>query len=243
MTTESKKERLRRERLEAEQRAQAQAQRQKMLKLLLGVGLAAVLAIAVLIVVSQSGSSDRDADTNELLSGLNQEGTVLGDPKAEVVFVEFGDLQCPHCRNFAQDVAPEIIEGPVREGKVRYEFRNWPILGPGSIFAAQAALAAAEQGRYWEFVDLVFAEPNLQVNIDNLREIAEEAGVADLEKWEADLENPDFEEQFKQTQREAGKLGFSGTPSFAIRVGDGELQPIRPPESAADVEAAAEEAS
>lgn len=242
MGKESKKERLRRERLEAERRAQSNQQRQKTLKLLLGVGVAAVLAIVVLIVVSQSGSGS-DTDTDELLAGLTQEGTVLGDPKAETVLVEFGDLQCPHCRDFAHEVLPEIIEGPVRDGKVRIEFRNWPILGPGSVFAAQGALAAAEQGRYWEFVEEFFSESNRQVNINTLREVAEAAGVEDIAKWEEDLEDSRWEDEIKATNREARSLGFTGTPSFAIRVGDGELEPIEIPQSAADVEAAAEEAS
>lgn len=243
MATESKKERLRRERLEAERRAQSGEQRQKMIKLLLGVGLAAVLAIAVLIVASQSGSSEPDTDTAELLSGLTQEGTVLGDPSADAVLIEFGDLQCPHCRDFSHDVMPEIIEGPVRDGTLRVEFRNWPILGPGSTFAAQGALAAAEQDRYWEFVDEFFAEEVRQVNINTLRDVAEAAGVEDLDQWETDLEDPRWEEELKANNRDARQLGFSGTPSFAIQTGDGDLQAIEMPESAADVEAAIQEAS
>lgn len=238
MSKESKKERLRQQRLEAERKARSQEQQAKLFKLIGALGVAALLVIAVLVVVSQSGSSERSTSTDDLLAGLTQEGTVLGDPKAEVVFIEFGDLQCSHCRDYSQDVAPEIIEGPVREGKVRYEFRNWPILGPGSVFAAQGALAAAEQGRYWEFVDTFFAEPNRQVNINTLREVAEEAGVEDLEKWEADLEDARWEEQIKETNREARKLNFTGTPSFALKVGDKDLEPIEMPQSAEDLEAA-----
>lgn len=242
MSKESKKERLRQQRLEAERKARSQEQQAKLFKLIGALGVAALLIIAVLVVVSQSGSSERSTSTDDLLAGISQEGTVLGDPKAEVVLVEFGDLQCPHCRDYSQDVAPEIIEGPVREGKVRYEFRNWPILGPGSVFAAQGALAAAEQGRYWEFVDTFFAEPNRQVNINTLREVAEEAGVEDIAKWEEDLEDPRWEEQITETNRLARKLNFTGTPSFALQIGDNRLEGIEMPQSVADLEAAIQEA-
>ena len=239
MSKESKKERLRRERLEAERQAKSAEQRSKMMKLIGVIGLAAVLLIAVLVVISQSGSSERETSTDDLLSGLTQEGTVLGDPSAETVLIEFGDLQCPHCRDFTQDVMPEIIEGPVRDGSLRVEFRNWPILGAGSIFAAQGALAAAEQDRYWEFVDTFFAEPARQVNINTLREVAEEAGVPDLDKWQADTEDTGrWEDQIMETNRTARQLGFSGTPAFAIQVGDGELEAIEMPASAEDIEAA-----
>lgn len=242
MSKESKKERLRRERLEAQSKAQSAEQRAKMIKLLGALGVAAALIIGILIVVSQSGSSERSESTDDLLGGLTQEGTVLGDPGAENLLIEYGDLQCPHCRDFTQDVMPEIINGPVRDGSLRVEFRNWPILGPASVFAAQGALAAAEQGRYWEFVDVFFSEPNRQVNINTLREVAEEAGVEDIEKWETDLEDPRWQDQIEETNREARRLGFSGTPAFAIQIGDGELTPIESPESVADVEAAIEEA-
>lgn len=240
MSKESKKERLRRERLEAQRKAESADQRAKVIKLLGALGVAAAIIIAVLIVVSQSGSSERSESTDDLLSGLTQQGTVLGDPGAENLLIEYGDLQCPHCRDFSQDVMPEIINGPVKDGTLRVEFRNWPILGPPSVFAAQGALAAAEQDRYWEFVDVFFAEPSRQVNINTLREVAEEAGVEDIAKWEEDLEDIRWQDEIEETNREARRLGFSGTPAFAIQVGEGEPTAIETPASLADVEAAIE---
>src|SRR5690606_32751386 len=135
------------------------------------------------------------------------------------------------------------INGPVRDGTLRVEFRNWPILGPASVFAAQGALAAGEQGRYWEFIDVFFSEPNRQVNINTLREVAEEAGVEDIEKWEADLEDPRWQDQIEETNREARRLGFSGTPAFAVQIAGGELTAIESPGSVADLESSIEEAS
>lgn len=242
MSKESKKERLRQQRLEAEKKARSAEQQARLFKLIGALGVAALLIIAVLVVVSQSGSSERNTSTEDLLSGLTQEGTVLGSPDAETVLVEFGDMQCPHCRDYSQDVMPEIIEGPVRDGTVRVEFRNWPILGAASVFAAQGALAAAEQGRYWEFIDTFFAEPNRQVNINTLREVAEEAGVEDIAKWEQDIEDPRWEDVITETNRQARKLGFTGTPSFALQIGDSRLEGIEMPESVEELEAAIQEA-
>ena len=182
------KERLRAERIAAEsdQRSQAQASRRTQL-----FALAAFLAIAVvagLVVVSQSGK-DSGGDVNlegtsevaRELRGIPQSGTVLGDPGAKVSIVEFGDLQCPACREFSLTVAPQLISGPVASGDAKYEFRQRTIIGGDSVPAAKAALAAGEQGRYWQFIDLFYRNQGTEnsgyVTDQFLEAIAKGAGV------------------------------------------------------------------
>jgi len=91
-------------------------------KIASGVAFLAVCAIAVLIVVSQAGGgSGGDTDLEDVdlvrqqLQGVAQHGTVLGDPNADVHVIEYGDLQCPICRDFSVQDAPDLIAQVVRK--------------------------------------------------------------------------------------------------------------------------------
>ena len=95
-----------------------------------------------------------EAEIEAELSGIPQAGMVLGSPRAEAKLIEFGDLQCPVCKGFAEEILPPIIEGRVRNGEARLEFRNFVILGEESATAGAAAVAAGLQGRGWNFVEL-----------------------------------------------------------------------------------------
>src|SRR5438093_7445371 len=134
--------RAERERREAEE--QARERRQRLTRLGTGAVFAAVVVVAVAIVVSQSGDGS-GGDTNlegvpsvkSELRGLDQRGLTLGDPNAKATVVEFGDLQCPVCKAYSEQVIPQVIEGPVRSGQAKLEFRNWTIIGPDSQDAAK----------------------------------------------------------------------------------------------------------
>ncbi len=238
MATERQKKRkeLREKRLQAEAKGKGDEKRQNMLKALAAIGFIAVVGIVVAVVAISSGGGSGDSaksgdEIDKLLAGIPQKGTVLGEPSAKVTLVEFGDMQCPACKEFANTGAPEVIKGPVRSGKAKFEFRQWPILGPDSSTAAFAALAAAEQGRYWQYLENFYANQGIEgtgyVTDDFLKTIAEDAGVPDLDKWEKDRFNTDLEDELLNNEDEAANLGFTGTPSFAIQKGNGELEPIQ----------------
>ncbi len=85
------------------------------------------------------------------------EGTSLGSLDAPVVIEEYSDFQCVYCRDFHQETLPQIIATYIANGQVRFEFRQFPILGRESSAAANASLCAAEQNHFWEYADLLFA--------------------------------------------------------------------------------------
>jgi protein-disulfide isomerase len=198
--------------------------RQRLLQLAAGAVFLSLVALAVLIVVSSSGGSGGDtnlegkADVKRLLSGIPQEGLVLGDPSAPVKLVEFGDLQCPVCKGYSEEILPPIIENQVKKGQVKIDFRSYTIIGEQSAPAGAAALAAGAQGRGWNYIELFYrnqGEENSGYADDAfLTAIAEGAGVQNLTKWKKEREMliPEVE---KSTGR-AQELGFTGTPSFAI---------------------------
>ena len=231
---QQKRKELREKRLKAEAQAKGSDRRQNMTKI---VGIAAflgVLAIAVVAYISLTGNDDptkASEDVQKQLAGIPQSGDLLGDPDAPVTLVEFADLQCPACQQAAEEIIPDVISGPVKNGKANYEFNNWAILGPDSVTAAKAALAAQEQDMLQQFVENFYANQGIEgtgyVTDDFLRDIAEKAGIPDIDKWEADRDLPRWDEVLLEVDNTAIDSGFSGTPSFAIRNEDGSLDQIQ----------------
>jgi protein-disulfide isomerase len=218
----------REERLREEQQAGAGERRQRLIKLASAAAFLTLAAVAVLIVVSQSesegGDSGNIADAalvDRELDGIPQTGMVLGDPGAEVTVLEFGDLQCPVCKGYAEEVLPQVIENQVKGGEAKLDFRNYTIIGPQSTPAGAAAIAAGKQGRGWNFVELFYRNqgPEDSGYADDafLSAIAKAAGVPDLARWNRDRKSKAVIAQVEATTAEAQRLGFTGTPSFALK--------------------------
>jgi protein-disulfide isomerase len=207
-----------------------------------------IVAVAVAIVVSQTETDGGDteiegaASITRQLEGIPQRDLVLGDPDAEVTLVEFGDLQCPACKVYAEEILPEVIESKVRTGQAKLEFRSFTIIGEESVPAGAAAIAAGAQGRGWQFVELFYANQGLEgsgyVTDEFLTAVAEAAGVPDVARWNRDRHGDRALAEVERTTAEARRLGLGGTPSFAVEGPRTEgLEPIDA-ESAGDLEAA-----
>lgn len=227
--------------------------RARLMQLASGAVFLAIAVVVALIVINSSDSDGGDAsniagaaEVSSSLRGIPQNEMVLGDPQAPVELVEFGDLQCPVCKGFAEEILPPIIENQVKNGEVKLDFRNFTIIGPQSVDAGAAALAAGAQGRGWNFVELFYknqgAENSGYADDAFLEAVAKESGVQDLSKWNQDRQR--LRAKVEETSQEAQQLGFNGTPSFAIKgLGTQGLEPIGTPSSTGAFEEAIEEAS
>ncbi len=116
----------------------------------------------------------------------------------------------------------EYVEG----GTLRIEWRDFPYLGQESLNAAIAARAAQEQGRFWEYHDLLYRNQPGGFPEEKLVGLAREAGL-DAQRFEADLASGEHEQIVTGDFREGQQRGISGTPTFVIngRVLSG-LQPV-----------------
>lgn len=135
---------------------------------------------------------------------------VLGNPDGDVTVVEFFDYNCPYCRR----AKPALLELLEFDPNVRLVYREWPILGDGSVFAAKAALASRNQGKYEEFHWAMMGMNGRAEEASVLR-IAKEIGL-DIEQLKTDMESAEIEEHIQTSMRLTQALGFSGTPSFVI---------------------------
>jgi protein-disulfide isomerase len=246
------KEKLRADRMRRESEEQAAMRRRRLVQYGALAGLLALVVIAVLIVVSQSNDGDATgagaggdvvgaATVSRELKGIPQRGTVLGNPEADVTVVEYADLQCPVCRQFAAQVTPEVVSRLVREGTAAYDLRQWAILGPESVTAAKAALAAGEQGRYWSFVELFYRNQGREnsgyVTDEFLESIARAAGVADIDQWNSARDSSQWDSALARNDSQAKALGLTGTPSLLVEGPNGR-KPFATIPSFAQIEAA-----
>ena len=149
-------------------------------------------------------------DTEKATLENDPNAPVLGNPDGDVTVVEFFDYNCPYCRR----VKPEMEALLAADPNVRVVYREWPILGDGSVFAARAALASRNQGKYEEFHWAMMQLKERAEEASILR-TAEDIGL-DVAQLRRDMNGPEIEEHIQTSMRLAQSLGFSGTPSFVI---------------------------
>ena len=133
---------------------------------LLPVGILLVSGVALLAVVIVLGLATRDqqppvaAAEYAGIPATWQNRNVLGDPEAPVTVQAWEDFRCPACAAFNQMVKPLLVDNYIVSGKVKLEFRHFPLQQhePGASLAAQASECAADQGAFWIYHDRIFQE-------------------------------------------------------------------------------------
>jgi protein-disulfide isomerase len=256
MSNQRDREKRREEREAAEKQADSGDRRTRLLQLSAGGVFLAIIVVVVVIIVAGSGSSSggdassvtEKTQVDQLLGGIPQKGTVLGKASAPVTLIEYGDLQCPICKEYSEEFLPEIIENQVKKGEVKLVYRNFIIISEESIPAGEAALAAGEQGKGWTFIELFYRnqgeERSGYVTDEFLESIAKGAGVPDLARWNKERKSGKFKKTVEATTAQAGKFGFSGTPSFAIEGPGAEgLELLNTPQSVGEFEEVIKKAS
>ena len=180
--------------------------------------LAAVVVLSTVLIGASrvgSGGSSAPASPSEQssLAGIPQAGLVLGDPNAPVTLVEYADLQCPYCAEWARSTLPVLVEEYVRPGKVRIVFRGLAFVGPDSEQALRAVLGASRQNRSWDVLDALYrrqgAENRGWVTEELLAEVAGPRAVAEGSK-------PWVDRQLATAAETAEAAGVSGTPAFQV---------------------------
>ncbi|WP_265564049.1 DsbA family protein [Sphingomicrobium arenosum] len=146
-------------------------------------------------------------EANRALLETPFEGAVQGASAddADVVMVEFYDYACGYCRQTKPDVDRLVKE----DDKLRVVYRELPVLGPDSIIAARASLAAAKAGKFTTFHDFLYAQGT--PNEETITAALAEVGLT-LE----DARDPAFEAELQKNFELANALGASGTPVFVI---------------------------
>jgi protein-disulfide isomerase len=170
------------------------------------------------------------AEVTRVLDGIPQDGTALGRADAPVTLVEYADLQCPYCAQWALGALPTLVEDYVRAGRLRIEFRGLAFIGPDSETALRTALAAGRQDRLWEVLELLYANQGAEnagwVTEDLLARLTASAPGLDPEQVVADRESSGVNAQMAEAQAQAQASKVRGTPAFEIGRTGGTLRPL-----------------
>lgn len=138
------------------------------------------------------------------------DSSVAGDPNGDVTVVEFFDYNCGYCKRGLPEVQRLIHD----DKKVRFVFKELPILAKGSEEAARVALAAKRQGKYWEFHQAMLGSKG-QANEASALKIAESLGL-DMNKVKADMASDSVKNELQADLQLAKQLGVNGTPHFLV---------------------------
>lgn len=171
-------------------------------------GAVAGLALAPLPLLAQTEHPNpMPAELRKVLE-QNPALPVLGNPKGDITLTEFFDYNCPYCRTNMADVQRLIADDP----KLRVVFREWPVFGEGSMFAAKAALASLKQGKYWPFHEALMTMKGRAEEATVLR-AARQAGL-DVDRLRVDMEKREILDQIYETMDLADTMMLTGTPTF-----------------------------
>jgi protein-disulfide isomerase len=241
------KEEARQRRLAEEQAHAERARRTRRMQMVGGVLLAAVAVVAVAIAISSSGGSSTPKATpaafksaaskvDSQLTGIQQSGVTLGSPNAKVTVTEYGDLQCPVCRDFALGASAQLIANDVKQGKAKLVYKSLETAtgnspNPG-IFPTQqaAAYAAGGQGKAWNYILTFYnsqgQEGTAYVNQNFLDGIAQSIPGLNFSQWQTASKDPKFTQQVQADQQAAAGHGYNSTPTIVVIGPKGQAQPI-----------------
>jgi protein-disulfide isomerase len=199
---------------------------------ILAVAGGAIVLVIALVIASNLGGSKSTVDTsklqmvssiNEMLNGIPQQGTAIGNPKAKLTLVEFGDLQCSACSWFSENVLPEVIQNYVRKGKLRIEFEGQTIIDYAHHDSARLlkmALAAGAQNRLWNFAEIAYAnqgsEDSGYATDSYLKSISAAVPGLDTTKAFSVSQTSAFAGAIEKSHSRFDALRFPGTPSFLL---------------------------
>jgi protein-disulfide isomerase len=150
-------------------------------------------------------------DNGMLLASPHQ--AVIGNPNGKVTLVEFFDYNCGYCKRALDDLAKLVKEDP----DLRVVLKDFPVLGPGSVEAAQVAAALRNQftgDKFWAFHQKLLMTRG-QVGKAQALAVAKDMG-ADMGKLDRDMANPDVKTGIQETMQLADGLNLTGTPSWVL---------------------------
>ncbi|MCC7289216.1 DsbA family protein [bacterium] len=187
----------------------------------------AVLGLLVFAIFSASNSKNDSSNATTSVKANDQDAALLnqgpskGAENAKVTLVEFGDFQCPVCRNFEISILQKEIF-PAYGDKIKFVWKQFP-LNPqphkNAFTSAVASEAANDQGKFWQMHDILFDKQTEWSELDDpAAKFAEYAGQIglDVEKFKSDYASKKYDDKINQDKNLGQKLQVQGTPTFFV---------------------------
>jgi protein-disulfide isomerase len=201
-------------------------QRQQRLIMILVVGGIALIVAGLLIAPSIRDTLTPVGEVVEITPREHPmpDGRAMGDPNAPVLVEVWEDFQCPACKNYSQEIEPLITDKYVATGQARYVFRQWPFLDQRSATkeshqSANASMCAAEQERFWDYHDILFANwdgENRGAFSDKRLLAFAETLTLEMDQFKTCFEANSYEDEINQDKNAGTQAGVTGTPSVFV---------------------------
>jgi protein-disulfide isomerase len=209
-------------RREAVREKRRKQQRKQRLYIVLAIVAAAVVIAGIVIVPSLLPVGDVVSITPQERPLVD--GRAMGDPDAPVLIEVYEDFQCPACKSYSEQIEPQVVETYVQNGDVYYVYRHFPFLDDSaprneSDQSANASMCAADQNRFWDYHDILFANWNGEnqgaFNDRRLVAFAENLDL-DMEAFNQCFESDSHAEVINSDLEQGRSIGVTGTPSVFV---------------------------
>lgn len=184
-----------------------------------------LLAIPLIIGISTGmflafyPESETDSNLLTTTKLINGGSPILGNSNAPITILEWGDYQCTFCYKFHQSTLDIINEDFIKTGKVKLVFKDFPLNGPDSFLAAQAAYCAQDQEKYWQYHDELYknwgGERTGWITRDSLEKFANTVNL-NLDEFNKCLDGKKYEQKVTTLHEFGKEIGIDATPSFLV---------------------------
>ena len=183
---------------------------------LLLIGAGAVLVFALVLIIQQS-SLRSATPVSAIKEGA---ASIKGSEGAKVVVTVYSDFQCPHCKTFQTDIEPKLMADFVNTNKIRLDYKHYIVISDQSSVAGNASECAAEQGYFWSYHDILFAQQGLYgadtFSLSRLKEYAREISGFNTSQFNTCVDNQKYVELVYRDMQEGSDAGVSGTPTVFV---------------------------
>lgn len=180
------------------------------------IGAGALVALAVIASASSGVSGSPHAGNSAPVDvPLSPDDPTLGATDAPVTIIAFEDFECPFCARFSAEAEQSLIQNEIKEGLARLVWKDFPLsIHSRARLAHEAARCAQEQGKFWEYHDLLFGDQS-RLNLADLKARAGELKL-DQTVFDSCLDSGKYRALVQKGINEGSRAGVSGTPSFVI---------------------------
>jgi protein-disulfide isomerase len=208
--------------------------------------LAAIISLSVGAGGPQSQRIGNVGPVQQLFGGIEQEGARLGDPEADTTISIYTDLRCAPCADYQVETVDPLVEELARTGQAQFALRHYSLGAESKTLAAEAAVAAGEQGRQWQYADLLMRNldaAGAEVDDEFLSDIANVVPELDADEWQADRSSDAVAETLANDEEEGASLELGADGPSVLVTGPGGTEDLGIEPSQSQIQAAVESVS
>jgi len=144
---------------------------------------------------------------------------MIGNLSAPITILEWGDYQCTYCHRFHESSLNTIFDEYINSGRANFVFKDFPLNGPDSVFAAEAAYCAEDQDKYWQYHDELYTnwggERTGWITVDSLNKFATTVDL-EIDEFNSCINEHKYRQRVLELEKFGKEIGIDATPSFLI---------------------------